>query len=88
MKNLNQTQEHLGAFEEILRAALDLPPETRASLANILLESLLTPAPDQAEIDAAWAEEIERRIKEIDEGKVELIPGEQVLAKLRSRLKQ
>lgn len=44
-------------------------------------------APEQKEIDAAWAEEIERRIRDIDEGKVELIPGDEVLAELRARFK-
>lgn len=70
-------------FAEILLAALSLPEEDRAMLADHLLESL-TP-PNQKEIDAAWAEEIEKRIREIDEGKVETIDGELVMQKLRSR---
>jgi hypothetical protein len=40
-------------------------------LAGQLLESLNRP--NQKQIDAAWAEEIERRIRDIDEGKVETI---------------
>ena len=36
-------------------------------------------------VDQAWTEEIERRVREIEEGKVELIPGEEVMKKLRSR---
>ena len=70
-------------FAEILLAALSLPEEDRAMLADHLLESL-TP-PNQKEIDAAWADEVERRIREIDEGKVEMIDGELVMQKLRSR---
>ena len=73
------------ALEEILRAALELPPDARAMLASHLLESL--DEPEQTEIDAAWSEEIERRIREVEEGKVKLIPGEEVLAELRSRFK-
>jgi hypothetical protein len=38
----------------------------------------------QAEIDA-WAGEIERRIRDFDEGRVEAIDGELVMQKLRSR---
>ncbi|HJX90264.1 MAG TPA: addiction module protein [Pyrinomonadaceae bacterium] len=72
-------------FEEILRAALELSPGARAMMATHLLESL--DAPNQKDIDASWAEEIERRIREIDEGKVELIPGDKVMAELRSRFK-
>lgn len=61
----------LDSFEEVLRAALSLPAESRAMLAGQLLESLNRP--NQKQIDAAWAEEIERRIRDIDEGKVETI---------------
>lgn len=75
----------LRTLDEILRAALDLPPDARARLAGELLESL--DGPEQTEIDTAWAEEIERRIRDIDEGRVKLIPGEEVLAELRSRFK-
>jgi putative addiction module component (TIGR02574 family) len=77
--------EALGSFEQILRAALELPPLTRAMLADHLLQSL--DGPNQKEIDEAWAVEIERRIREIDEGKVELIPGDKVMEELRSRFK-
>ena len=45
-------------------------------LADHLLANL--DGPTQKEIDAAWAEEIERRIREIDEGKVELVDGDLV----------
>jgi putative addiction module component (TIGR02574 family) len=54
-------------------------------LAGHLLESL--DQPEQMEVDAAWSEEIERRIRDVDEGRVKLIPGEEVLAELRSRFK-
>ena len=70
-------------YDEIIHAALSLPPGARAMLAEHLLESL--DAPDQKEIDAVWAEQAEKRIQEVDEGKVEAIPGEQVLSDLRSR---
>lgn len=73
----------MSTFEEILSAALALPPGMRAMLADHLLASL--DGPNQKEIDAAWAEEVERRIREIDEGKVETIDGELVMQKLRSR---
>ena len=73
----------LSTFEEILTAALRLPPEKRAMLADDLLASL--DGPNQKQIDAAWAEEAERRMREIDEGKVTPIPGDQVMDRLRSR---
>ena len=75
----------LSNFEEILRAALLLSPNERAMLADHLLASL--DAPNQKEIDAAWAEEAKRRMRELDEGKVQPIDGEQVTRELRARRK-
>lgn len=72
-------------FEEILGSALSLAPEERAMLAGQLLGSL--DGPDQKRIDAAWAEEAERRLRAIDEGRAELIDGELVMAGLRARFK-
>ena len=73
----------MSTFEEILSAALALPPGMRAALADHLLASL--DGEDQKRIDALWAEEAERRIREIDEGKVEMIDGELVMKELQSR---
>lgn len=80
-----KSSERSQSLDEILRAALELPPSARAMLAGLLLESL--DDSEQTELDAAWSEEIERRIRDIDEGRVKLIPGEEVLAELRSRFK-
>ena len=65
-------------FNEILAAALKLSPVDRGMLADRLAETLEEPA--QAEIDAAWANEIESEVK--------LIPGEEVMERLRSRYKR
>jgi len=73
-------------YEEIMSAALALPPGTRAMLAEHLMESL--DAEDQERIDALWAEEAERRDKEIENGTVTAIPGEEVMSRLRSRYKR
>ena len=72
-------------YEEVANAALALAPEARALLAEDLVASLEV---SQAEIDEAWRVEIERRVKEIKEGKVQLIPGEQVMSELRAQLKR
>lgn len=45
---------------------MKLPPEARAALAGSLLESLDSQVDSDAE--AAWSVEIERRLREIDEG--------------------
>ena len=72
-----------GNYDEILNAALSLPPGARAMLADHLRESL--DAKDQKRIDAIWAEEAERRMEEIRQGKVQPLDGESVMRRLRSR---
>ena len=57
---------------EILKEALKLPPEARAALAGTLLDSLDENVDRDAE--STWEAEIVMRLKEIDEGKVNLIP--------------
>lgn len=76
----------MSTYEEIEIAALALPLEARAMLAEHLLESLS--AEDQQQIDGLWAEEAERRDKEIDDGIVVAVPGEEVMNRLRSRYKR
>jgi putative addiction module component (TIGR02574 family) len=71
----------MSTYEEIISAALALPPGARAMLAEHLLESL--DAEDQQRTDALWAEEAERRDKQIEDGTV--APGEEVMNRLRSR---
>ena len=63
---------------------LSLPCEDRIYLVDRLLESLN--APSREEIDRIWAEEAEGRIDELDSGKVQAIPGEQVFAEIRKWL--
>jgi putative addiction module component (TIGR02574 family) len=71
-------------YEEVVSAALILPADARA----MLMEEMLISLEASEEVEAAWRAEIERRVKEIDEGKVQLIPGEQVMNELRSQLKR
>ncbi len=73
-------------YEEIISAALAFPAGARAMLVEHLLESL--DAEDQDKIDALWAEEAERRDKELDDGIVKAIPGDEVMTRLRSRYKR
>lgn len=55
--------------DELLRRAMELPPEARAALADSLLESLEGPTDPDAE--AAWAIEIRRRLAELENGTVQ-----------------
>jgi putative addiction module component (TIGR02574 family) len=56
----------------ILRQALSLPPAMRAALAGSLIDSL-DDVPDET-AEAAWAEEIQKRLDEIRSGRVRLVP--------------
>jgi putative addiction module component (TIGR02574 family) len=70
--------------EEVISEALALPPDTRALLADRLLTSL--ESPQREEIDKLWAEEAERRIRQIETGEVKPIPGEEVFKEIRDSL--
>ena len=71
------------APQELEAAALKLPLRDRARLAHRLLESL----DEDSEVEQAWAAEGERRLDEYDRGQVQTIPGEEVFAKARARLR-
>lgn len=66
--------------EELSRRARDLSPEERVQLAA---EILATVHELDDEVDAAWDAEIKRRIAEVDSGTAQLIPAEEVFARLR-----
>ena len=67
--------------EQIAEEALSLPTEARALLADRLVESL-DPAED-GYIRKLWAAEAVRRRDEIRDGRVQAIPGEEALARVR-----
>jgi putative addiction module component (TIGR02574 family) len=72
--------------DAVLQAALSLPRDERAALAEKILDSLGDA--NQAELDAAWAQEAEDRIKAYEEGKMKAIPAEEVFRSLKQRKKQ
>ena len=69
--------------ERILDIALTLPESDRAGLAASLIRSL-DDAPDP-DADASWAIEIERRIRSIEDGSVQLEQWDSAMAKMRAR---
>ena len=72
------------ALTELKEKAAQLSEAERAELALSLIESLDGPA--DPDVEEAWRLEIERRIDEIERGEVQLIPGDEVFARLRRRL--
>ena len=69
---------------ELLKRALALTAEERAELAGSLLESLDGPPDDPEAVEAAWNEEIARRIEDLDSGKVKTVSLETFRRKLSS----
>jgi len=66
--------------DEILRNALRQPETERARIAEALIASLDVPADE--EIERAWQHEIDKRLGEIDAGRVKCIPWEDVRDRL------
>ena len=74
----------MGTQLEMLEAeALQLTASERAAFAQLLLASL----DEDAEIEDAWAAEIERRIADVENGTVQVIPIAEALAHVRAALK-
>ena len=73
------------SVREIESKALQLPPKERAWLAQRLISSLDSESDRDAE--QAWLEEAERRLDELESGKVAGISAEQVFEKARSTLR-
>jgi len=70
-------------MDDIVDSIFELPANSRAYLAEILLESL--DYEEDFSINEEWREEIKRRCQEIDEGKVKLISGDEGLAQLQRK---
>ena len=75
--------------QELLREAMALPLEERADLAAELLASLDdAAAEDPANVEAAWAAEIERRARRVMAGETSGIPWEDVRRRAESELRR
>jgi putative addiction module component (TIGR02574 family) len=70
-------------LDEIVKETRNWPPEQVGELLDRLTEDLHASDP---EIEAAWKTEIDRRIDEIQSGKVQGIPAEEVSARIRKIL--
>lgn len=66
---------------DLAEQARSLAPEERSRLVELLLESLREPP--LAEVEAAWAREIERRVAAYERGEVETFAAEDVFAEAR-----
>jgi putative addiction module component (TIGR02574 family) len=73
------------SVEKLTEQALALPADARAVLADRLVESL-DPSLKE-EYRSVWAAEANRRLEEIQSGKVKPIPIKQAIAQVRKSLK-
>jgi len=69
--------------DRIIEEALALPADIRLNLIEKLLKSLNLPIDE--DIDHLWAKEAERRVSQIEENRIKLVPGEEVFNRLRSK---
>jgi putative addiction module component (TIGR02574 family) len=68
----------------LFRDASELPERDRATLAGLRIESLEADA--EPDVQAAWSDEIQRRVADLDAGNVETIPWEEARRRLLDRL--
>ena len=70
-------------IDDIVEKALRLPSTARASLAELLLESL--DHEEDIPVSEEWKVEIQRRCQEIDNGSVKLVSVEDAFRQLNSK---
>lgn len=76
----------MATSEDIFRDATALPRDARAELTERLVESLARDI--SPEITTAQLAEVRRRIAQVESGEVELVPGDEALARVRNLLAQ
>jgi hypothetical protein len=79
----------LSTVERIRQEASQLPYDEREALVRMLeidLDSTAAAGADPAEVEAAWDEEIAARVRDVEEGRVELVSADESLQRIRARL--
>ena len=76
----------MATAEEIFHDAVALPPDARTELTERLIASLAEDI--SPEIASAQLAEVRRRIAQVEAGEAALIPGDEVLARVRKLLSE
>jgi putative addiction module component (TIGR02574 family) len=71
------------AVSDLLKRALALPVDERTALANTLLDSL---EESDRSVQAAWDEEVARRMQDLQAGKAVTVPWEELHQELLAML--
>ncbi len=77
----------MSTVTEIESALEKLPIEAQREVAA-WLDSRLAPTHFDAEVEDVWADEVKRRMEDLDSGRVQGVPAEQVFARARRILGQ
>ena len=72
-------------FDDIERQARSLPLKEKAALARVLIEELDTSI--DADAEQLWVDEAQRRYDAYLKGELEALPGDDVMARARNRIK-
>ena len=72
--------------EQLAKEAMSLPVESRAKLADLLVESL--EGDEIGQIQKAWVGEAKRRRDEVRAGKVNTVPGDEALREVRESIRR
>lgn len=70
----------------IVEEASKLPPGLRHRVAIEILDTLHEPPEDPEEVKKAWQEELERRVREVEDGTAKTYSLEETMAYLRQSL--
>ena len=74
----------MGTLADLTKEALSLPVEDRVVLAQRVLDSMQHFA--NPDVEKAWMEEADLRWREIEEGKVQCQPADEVMKRARESL--
>ena len=74
---------HMASSIEVIEAEVLRLPRIQRSM---LLESIAVSLPPDPDVEEAWELEADRREAQIAAGSVQLVPGEEALARLRAKL--
>ena len=75
----------MGKFDDLEKQARALPRKEKAALARVLIDEL-DPASEPG-VEELWMEEAHRRYDAYRRGEMHSIPGDEAMARARSRLR-
>ena len=76
------------SFEDLVREARKLPLDEKKDLGYSLIRVDSAEEEEEREIERLWAEEAERRYQDYLDGKVEAVPGEEAIRRIRAALRK